>query len=373
MTDVVVVGSGPNGLAAAVALAQAGASVLVLEARDEIGGGTRTAELTLPGFPHDVCSAVHPHGHPVARSSAACRWPSTACAGSSRRPRSRIRSTTARRCCCARSLDETAAGLGADDAAPTGACCSRSCAIRTACSPTCWRRCGIPAPSARDGALRAARRALGRRRWPGGFAARARGRCWPGCAAHSILPLERAAHRRGRPDLPAHRPRRGLAGGRRRLAGDRRRAGRACCERSAAASRPARRVRSLAELPPARAVLFDTSPAQLAAIAEPRAAGALPAPAAPLRLRPRRRSSSTGRSTARSRGAIRAASRPRPCTSAARSRRSPPPRPRSGAASTPSARSCWCASRASSIRPRAPPASTPATPTATCRPARPST
>ena len=60
--DAVVVGSGPNGLAAAVALADAGASVLVLEAADEIGGGTRTAELTLPGFRHDVCSAVHTMG-----------------------------------------------------------------------------------------------------------------------------------------------------------------------------------------------------------------------------------------------------------------------------------------------------------------------
>ncbi len=60
--DAVVIGSGPNGLAAAVALAREGAKVVVLEAHDEPGGGTRTAELTLPGFRHDVCSACHPMG-----------------------------------------------------------------------------------------------------------------------------------------------------------------------------------------------------------------------------------------------------------------------------------------------------------------------
>ncbi len=60
MVDAVVVGAGPNGLAAAVTLARAGLSVEVVERNDTIGGGARTAELTLPGFHHDVCSAVHP-------------------------------------------------------------------------------------------------------------------------------------------------------------------------------------------------------------------------------------------------------------------------------------------------------------------------
>src|SRR5215510_6412250 len=58
--DAIVVGSGPNGLAAAITLARAGCSVRVYEANATIGGGARSAEVTLPGFLHDVCSAVHP-------------------------------------------------------------------------------------------------------------------------------------------------------------------------------------------------------------------------------------------------------------------------------------------------------------------------
>ena len=60
--DAVIVGSGPNGLAAAVVMAEHGYRVLVLEASEAIGGGTRTAELTLPGYRHDVCSGFHPLG-----------------------------------------------------------------------------------------------------------------------------------------------------------------------------------------------------------------------------------------------------------------------------------------------------------------------
>src|SRR3954470_9442481 len=58
--DAIIIGSGPNGLAAAIVIARTGRKVIVLEAADTLGGGCRSAELTLPGFVHDVCSAVHP-------------------------------------------------------------------------------------------------------------------------------------------------------------------------------------------------------------------------------------------------------------------------------------------------------------------------
>lgn len=58
--DAIIIGSGPNGLAAAITLQQAGVSVLLLEGKDTIGGGLRSAEITLPGYLHDICSAIHP-------------------------------------------------------------------------------------------------------------------------------------------------------------------------------------------------------------------------------------------------------------------------------------------------------------------------
>jgi phytoene dehydrogenase-like protein len=68
--DAVIIGSGPNGLAAAITMAQNGKSVAVYEAHETIGGGVRSAELTLPGFVHDVCSSVYPLaiGSPFFRS-----------------------------------------------------------------------------------------------------------------------------------------------------------------------------------------------------------------------------------------------------------------------------------------------------------------
>ena len=113
--DAIVVGSGPNGLAAAVTLARAGLKVVVYERNSTIGGGSRTAELTLPGFLHDICSAVHPmalasgffrrfqldrritlsvpeisYGHPLDGARAGIAW---------------------------RDIDRTADGLGVDGAA----------------------------------------------------------------------------------------------------------------------------------------------------------------------------------------------------------------------------------------------------------------
>ncbi|MDT5254199.1 MAG: hypothetical protein QOH07_3153, partial [Mycobacterium sp.] len=60
MTTAIVVGGGPNGLAAAITLASEGVSVTVLEAADEVGGGARSSEAILPGLLHDHCSAIHP-------------------------------------------------------------------------------------------------------------------------------------------------------------------------------------------------------------------------------------------------------------------------------------------------------------------------
>ena len=87
MTAATVVGSGPNGLAAAVTLARAGLDVTVLEAADEIGGGTRTSEAILPGLLHDHCSAIHPMavGSSLLNDLAASghgvtwRWPEVDC------------------------------------------------------------------------------------------------------------------------------------------------------------------------------------------------------------------------------------------------------------------------------------------------------
>lgn len=113
MPDAIVVGSGPNGLAAAITLAREGRSVLVVEADEVVGGGMRSAELTEPGFVHDVCSAIHPlaagspflSGLPLAEHGLRLVHPGAPLAHP-------LDDGTA--VMLERSVDETAAGLGAD-------------------------------------------------------------------------------------------------------------------------------------------------------------------------------------------------------------------------------------------------------------------
>ena len=113
--DAVVIGAGPNGLAAAIRVAQTGRSVIVLEAEETIGGGTRSATLTLPGFIHDVCSAVHP----LAVSSSFFRTLPLARYGlefiDPEIPLAHPLDDTA--VALTRSVEETSAGLGADASA----------------------------------------------------------------------------------------------------------------------------------------------------------------------------------------------------------------------------------------------------------------
>lgn len=261
----VVVGSGPNGLAAAVCLAQAGASVVVLEAQADIGGGTRTAELTLPGFAHDVCSGVHPMGmlSPWFRSlplaDHGLRW---------LRPRASVAHPLddGPAVLLRRSLDETAAELDDDGRAyrrlvapfladPHGLLADALAPLGIPRHPLLMLRFG----------LRGIRSAVGLARRFRGARARA---LLAGCAAHSILPLDRAftgalglmflflGHVDDWPvaEGGSHAITRALASLLRSLGGR---------------IETGVRVRSLADLPAARLYLFDTSPAQLADIAGP--------------------------------------------------------------------------------------------------------
>ena len=262
--DAVVVGAGPNGLSAAVELARSGRSVAVLEANDTIGGGARSAELTLPGFVHDLGSAIHPMGlaSPFFRSlplsEHGLEWiqPPAPLAHPFDDGTAAV---------LERSAGETGASLGPDDAA-----------YRRLMEPvvTDWDRLsgallGPPRPPrhpfalARFG-LKAIRSARGLAE--GAFEGeKARG-LFAGLASHSILPLERRAtaafglifaaigHAVGWP-LPR--------GGAQKIA-------------DALASYLCSlggeiftgvRVRSVSDIPRTRAVLFDVTPRQLLDIA----------------------------------------------------------------------------------------------------------
>ena len=268
--DAIVVGAGPNGLAAAVTLARAGLTVDVLEGAAEPGGGCRTQELTLPGFRHDVCSAVHPLaaaspfflGTGLAARGLRLLYPKIAFA----HPLDGGRAAAV-----SGSVAETAAWLGADQAryrrlmdplvrdadaiVPEVLAPLRSMPSR----PVPMARFGLPAllPAS---ALAAAFRTD-----------EARG-LLAGVAGHSMLPLSRAlsggygllltllAHSAGWPVAEG-----GSAAIAAALISE-------LAERggTVTAGRP---VTSLDELPEARAVLLDVSPRQLAAMT----AGALPA------------------------------------------------------------------------------------------------
>lgn len=264
--DAIVVGSGPNGLAAAITLQQAGLAVLLLEAKATVGGGMRTAELTLPGFQHDVCSAVHPMALesplfaslPLARQGLEWIHPPVLAA----QP---FDDGTA--AALHHGLADTVATLGPDAAAYRGLLeplVARWPGIAAdALGPLGWpkrpwdlARFGLKAlPSARAGARR--------------FAGRNARGLWAGMAAHTQQPFEKlttsavalslllVGHRGGWP-LPR--------GGSQRLA----EALAAHFVALGGEMRTGVRVTSLAELPETRAVLFDVTPRQLLQIAGPR-------------------------------------------------------------------------------------------------------
>jgi phytoene dehydrogenase-like protein len=262
--DAVVIGSGPNGLTAACVLARAGLDVLVVEAASEVGGGTRTAELTLPGFLHDVCSGGHALGclSPAFLALQLERYglewlhPEVSVA----HPLSGDRAALLRT-----SLADTAATLGDDGASYRkmleALVPHAQAVVADALSPLQrWPRSLGATTRFRMLGLWSARQLAARFR---GEEARA---LLAGCAAHSVLPLDYwltggvglmfllAGH--AKPWAVAR-------GGSASIA----RALLAAFEASGGRIELNRRVTSLGELPAARAYLFDLVPAQVAQIA----------------------------------------------------------------------------------------------------------
>lgn len=268
--DAIVIGSGPNGLAAALTLARAGRRVVVFEAAEQAGGGLRSATLTRPGFVHDVCAAVHPLAAsspffrtlPLRDFGVAWVHPSAPLA----HPLDERRAVVLER-----AVSETARGLG-----PDGLRYQRlfgSFAARWGrLAEAVLRPLGIPRHPTlmlRFGLLALWPAAVLARRAFRGEAARA---LFAGLAAHSMLPLDRpltsafalllgaAGHGCGWPFV---------AGGSQRLAD----ALAAYLATLGGEVRTGVLVRSLDELPPTRLVLCDVTPRQLLALAGDRLPG----------------------------------------------------------------------------------------------------
>jgi phytoene dehydrogenase-like protein len=265
--DAVVVGSGPNGLAAAIALARAGRSVTVYEANHEIGGGARSAELTLPGFIHDLCSAFHPMAAaspffrrlPLAEHGLQWIHPSAPLAHP-------LDDGTA--VILERSVEETGRALGRDGAAYASLMGPlvdswddlydeiSGPIVHVPRHPFLLARFGL-------GALRSARALVGRFREERAPALLA------GIAAHSFLPLDH-------PFTAAFALT--LGGSGHAVGWPVARGGSGLIARALAAQLASlggavitdRRVQQMSDLPTARAYLFDTSPASLALIAADR-------------------------------------------------------------------------------------------------------
>ncbi len=262
--DVVIVGAGPNGLTAGVWLARAGLSVQILEAMDTPGGGCRSAALTLPGFVHDICAAVHPMGvlSPAFRAIGLERfgleWVPAPRPLAHPLPDGNV-------AVLERSLTRTAEGLGEDGPAwerllrPF----SDERFIQSLLNPIWYPKSGYLMRKARFGliALRSCEQ-VARQRFSGN-PARA---LFAGCAAHSVMALDRAgtasfglvlaaaAHAL---DWPCAR------GGSQAVVAALVRAFTSYGGRLELG----RRIEHWRELPAARAVLFDLSPVQVARIA----------------------------------------------------------------------------------------------------------
>jgi phytoene dehydrogenase-like protein len=187
--DAVVVGAGPNGLAAAILLASAGRRVVVYEASETVGGGCRSAELTLPGFVHDICSAVHP----MAAASPFFRTLPLAAHGLEWiEPPAMLAHPldNAAAALVERSIERTAAGLSGDDVNYQRLVGSVAAAWpmidEEVLGPPRWPRHPLALASFGLKAIQSAER-LASRAFTG---VRARG-LFAGIAAHALLPLDR--------------------------------------------------------------------------------------------------------------------------------------------------------------------------------------